>query len=231
MGWNKLFWESNYFFLFGLTWTLSPSLHICGGSTMLRSGPTCIVLSMYCTDPIPPVAPLMWWAWCGSWVRGVLHLNTVKVTSPLRMSKSQVITQPRWGTWINTCNIHLRFELYCNKPCPPSNGKCSINSNYISNLNFKKKHKEFPEGSTVFDLITARCAQIFQKTGKNLYPPILRALLKRSVMNPSNDAYVMFFFSFIIFFIKAYVVGIHLNCIDESMQFKWIPTTYAFLKK
>ena len=33
------------------------------------------------------------------------------------------------------------------------------------------------------------------------------------------------------FFIKPYVVGTHLNCIDLSMQFKWVPTTYAFIKK
>ena len=33
------------------------------------------------------------------------------------------------------------------------------------------------------------------------------------------------------FFIKAYVVETHLNCIDRSVQFKWVPTTYAFLKK
>ena len=26
-------------------------------------------------------------------------------------------------------------------------------------------------------------------------------------------------------------MGCHLNCIDKSMQFKWIPTTYAFIKK
>ena len=32
------------------------------------------------------------------------------------------------------------------------------------------------------------------------------------------------------FFIKAYVVGTHLNCIDLSMQFKWVPTIYAFIK-
>ena len=36
---------------------------------------------------------------------------------------------------------------------------------------------------------------------------------------------------FIYFFIKAYVVGSHLNCIDLSMQFKWVPTTIAFIKK
>ena len=30
---------------------------------------------------------------------------------------------------------------------------------------------------------------------------------------------------------EAYVVGTHLNCIDKSMQFKWVPTTYAFIKK
>ena len=36
---------------------------------------------------------------------------------------------------------------------------------------------------------------------------------------------------FLTFFTKAYVVGTHLNCIDLSMQFKWVPTTYAFLYK
>ena len=40
-------------------------------------------------------------------------------------------------------------------------------------------------------------------------------------------ASVLFFY----FFIKAYVVGTHLNCIDLSMQFKWVPTTYAFINK
>ena len=29
----------------------------------------------------------------------------------------------------------------------------------------------------------------------------------------------------------AYVVGTHLNCIDLSMQFRWVPTTSAFVKK
>ena len=36
---------------------------------------------------------------------------------------------------------------------------------------------------------------------------------------------------FVYFFINAYVVGTHLNCIDLSMQFKWVSTTYAFIKK
>ena len=31
---------------------------------------------------------------------------------------------------------------------------------------------------------------------------------------------------FVYFFIKAYVVGTHLNCIHLWMQFKWVPTTY-----
>ena len=37
---------------------------------------------------------------------------------------------------------------------------------------------------------------------------------------------------FVYFFIKAYLVGTHLNCIDlKSMQFKCVPATYAFMKK
>ena len=49
----------------------------------------------------------------------------------------------------------------------------------------------------------------------------------------SNDAYTMFVcvFVILIFFIKVYVVGTHLNCIFKSMQLKWIPTIYAFIKK
>ena len=47
----------------------------------------------------------------------------------------------------------------------------------------------------------------------------------------SNDAYAMFLCFSLIFFIKAYAVGTHLNCIDKSMQFKWVPTIYAFIKK
>ena len=55
---------------------------------------------------------------------------------------------------------------------------------------------------------------------------------KRSALDSSNDAYAIFLccFSFVIFFITAYVVGTHLNCIDKSMQFKWAPTTFAFKK-
>ena len=53
---------------------------------------------------------------------------------------------------------------------------------------------------------------------------------KRSVKNSSNDAYVKFLFCFfLIFFKKAFVVGTNLNCIDMWMQFKWVPTTYAYI--
>ena len=47
-----------------------------------------------------------------------------------------------------------------------------------------------------------------------------------------NDAYAMFSLCFLlIFFIKAYVTGTHLNCIDISVQFKSVPITYAFIYK
>ena len=36
---------------------------------------------------------------------------------------------------------------------------------------------------------------------------------------------ILFDTFFLIFLIKEYVVGIHL------MQFKWVPATYAFIKK
>ena len=36
---------------------------------------------------------------------------------------------------------------------------------------------------------------------------------------------------FVYFFMKAYVMDSHLNCIDLSMQFKWVPITFDFIKK
>ena len=41
--------------------------------------------------------------------------------------------------------------------------------------------------------------------------------IKRSEKAVFDDDYAIFF---LIFFIKAHVVGTHLNCIDKSMQFK-----------
>ena len=65
-----------------------------------------------------------------------------------------------------------------------------------------------------------------------MYLPILRVHFKDQRKAISNDAYAMFLCCFLlIFFIKAYIVGTHFNCIDKSMQFKWVPTTYAFIKK
>ena len=48
---------------------------------------------------------------------------------------------------------------------------------------------------------------------------------KRSEKDLFDDDYAIFLI------LNAYVVGTHLNCIDKSMQFKWVPTTYAFVKK
>ena len=68
---------------------------------------------------------------------------------------------------------------------------------------------------TVFDLITAHThIYPYKRTVKQIRSLQIRA----SVL-------------FVYFFIKAYVVGTHLKCMDLSMQFKWVPTTYAFIKK
>ena len=68
----------------------------------------------------------------------------------------------------------------------------------------------FSPKNTVFDLITA-------------HTPI-SAQSRNSVVFRLQPMYF-----FLYFFTKAYVVGTHLNCIDKSMQFKWVPTTYAFV--
>ena len=42
-----------------------------------------------------------------------------------------------------------------------------------------------------------------------------------------DDVYAIFFW----FSLKKHFVDTHLNCTDKCMQFKWVPTTHAFIKK
>ena len=59
-------------------------------------------------------------------------------------------------------------------------------------------------------------------------------LKKLSAKDLSNAAYGMFLcccFFFLIVFLKVYVVGTHLNCINKWMQFKWVPKRFVFIKK
>ena len=93
----------------------------------------------------------------------------------------------------------------------------------------KNTYRFRPNGRTV-------CLGFSKLLGKLLIKYVsmytMGTLKQRLAEDLSNDAYVMFLcFLFLIFFIKAYVVDTHLNCIDKSMQFKWVPTTYAFIKK
>ena len=77
----------------------------------------------------------------------------------------------------------------------------------------------------------------------------MRAHFKEYEQRTSWGAYLMMLmrFFFLIFFIKpyvistnlnclnksikAYIVVTHLNCLDLSRQFKWVPSTYAFIKE
>ena len=61
-----------------------------------------------------------------------------------------------------------------------------------------------------------------------MYLLIEGTLYKRSAKDLFADVYAIFF---MIFFIKTYVVGTNLNCLDLSRQFKWVSTTYHFIKK
>ena len=62
----------------------------------------------------------------------------------------------------------------------------------------------------------------------NMILPTKDTLKNKYQQRPYLAMFMRFFLSF---FIKTYVVGTHLNCIDKSMQFKWVPATYAFIKK
>ena len=72
--------------------------------------------------------------------------------------------------------------------------------------------------------------KFFKITGKlrgKMCIYVQRAYLKKSSKDLFDDVYAIV----LIFFIKASVVGTYLNCIGNLMQFKWVPTTYVFIKK
>ena len=112
---------------------------------------------------------------------------------------------------------------------------CSI-CNFTSVTITVHAHRSFCENYRIrLDYRTVRL-KFFKITGKTrgkiciLYT---KDTLKKWSAELSNEAYRMVLsgFVFLIFFIKAWVVGSHLNCIDKSMQFRWELTTYAFMKK
>ena len=64
-----------------------------------------------------------------------------------------------------------------------------------------------------------------------MYPPTkIKTRLANDLLNGAYTIFCVLLF-FLIFFLKAYILGTHLNCIDISMQFKEVPTTCAFIKK
>ena len=77
---------------------------------------------------------------------------------------------------------------------------------------------------TVFDLITALCAHVFQNDLENLSENmyLIRAHFKERLADGFIIGLLMMLTQclFLVVFIKAYVVCTHLNCLDLSRQFK-----------
>ena len=141
------------------------------------------------------------------------------------------IVVPHWCLWYH----FLPCVSYCVKKCPleprkqiPSlhinrnwfqaiffllitpiaNPQTTNISHFLESVDWKLVHTMYIL-ATVFDLITA-------------HTPI-SAHSSNSIVFRLQSVYFLS--------IKAYVMGTHLNCIDLSMQFKWVPTTYVFIKK
>ena len=73
---------------------------------------------------------------------------------------------------------------------------------------------------------------IIEKTFSKICIRLLKVRLKNKIANDLfNGVFSYVFFFFLIFVMRAYVVGTHFNCIDKSMQFILAPSTYAFTKK
>ena len=111
-----------------------------------------------------------------------------------------------WQAYLDFCCWYMAFKTTCDILC------------YRILPNYRSMHLGF---SKALGKLVVKYVSFYTKG----------TLKQRSAKDLSNDAYAMFLcFLFLISFIKAYVVGTHLNCIDKSMQFKWVPTTYAFIQ-
>ena len=105
----------------------------------------------------------------------------------------------------------LVFFLFSEKIWLDIHVICLLSKQFTWNVKPYLFWKKFPvKVHTVFNLITA-------------HTPIST--------QSSNSVVFRCQCIFVYFFIKACVVGTHLNCIYLSIQFKCVPTTYAFIKK
>ena len=78
---------------------------------------------------------------------------------------------------------------------------------------------------TVFDLISYHTVCLgFLKFLIKYVSAYSGYTLKKSAIDLFDDVYGI---AFLTFFINAYVVDTHLNCINKLMQFKWVATTYT----
>ena len=68
-----------------------------------------------------------------------------------------------------------------------------------------------------------------------MYPPKLRVHLKKTKKKKKGQrgTYLMMLMRSLCVCVGGGggVRGTHFNCIDKSMNFKWLPTTYAFMMK
>ena len=114
----------------------------------------------------------------------------------------------------------------------------------------KKKYHQFvicwfsPECGKCYPLDTSNCGKVHvlrtvAETGDNLTSLECNYRIRSNYRTYPYKRTVKKFRSlqitasviFLYFFLKAYVVGTHLNFFDLSMQFKRVPTTYASIKK
>ena len=102
---------------------------------------------------------------------------------------------------------------------------------FLWNITFNSD--AFPNYKHMFSLHKGPLPHQWNSTVKHIYriwPNYCTYPYKRTVKQ-FHSLQIIASVLFVCFFIKAYFVDTHLNCIDKSMQFKWVPTAYAFIKR
>ena len=76
-----------------------------------------------------------------------------------------------------------------------------------------------------------KCQSKLCEKGVTVFQPNYRTYPYKRIVKQFHCLQITGSILFVYFFITVYVVGTHLNCINLLMQFKWVPTAYAFYKK
>ena len=126
-----------------------------------------------------------------------------------------------------TMTIKALMRLQSSRSCPFFKQKSvDIFSNFSTNTYCIQPN---------FHTVCLGFSKILGKLVVKYVPTYTKGTLKKKMLKTHQimlmRCLLVFLFFFSDFLYKSTRCGYHLNCMDLSMQFKWVPTIYAFIRK